>query len=115
MVCDVIPPERGLALPPGQPVEVTHRTFQGRYLLLPKREVRPIVMGALGRAQRRLEMPIHAFTFASHSAGLVLIHEEGYAARLPSPNPQLLVIPRTTSISCSHPETPSTEVPSEGV
>jgi len=33
-------------------------------------------------------------SFPPHSAGLVQIHEEGYAARLPSPNPQLLVIPQ---------------------
>lgn len=59
-------------VPPGQPLEVTNRTFQGRYLLLPRGEVRPIVLGALGRAQRRFGMPIHAFTFASNHFHILL-------------------------------------------
>lgn len=59
-------------VPPNRPLEVTNRTFQGRYLLLPRGEVRSIVLGALGRAQRRFEMPIHAFTFASNHFHLLL-------------------------------------------
>lgn len=53
-------------------MEVTNRTFQGRYLLLPRPEVRLIVLGALGRAQRRFGMPIHAFTFVSNHFHLLL-------------------------------------------
>ena len=53
-------------------MEVTNRTFQGRYLLLPRGEVRAVVLGALGRAQRRLDMPIHAFTFTSNHFHLLL-------------------------------------------
>jgi integrase len=53
-------------------MEVTNRTFQGRYLLLPTAEVRTLVLGALGRAQRRFQMPIHAFTFASNHFHLLL-------------------------------------------
>ena len=59
-------------VPPGQPLEVTNRTFQGRYLMLPTEEVRSIVLGALGRAQRRFRMTIHAFTFASNHFHLLL-------------------------------------------
>ena len=47
-------------------VEVTNRTFQKRYLLLPTRKLRRIVRGVLGRVQRKLSMPIHGFTFASN-------------------------------------------------
>jgi REP element-mobilizing transposase RayT len=53
-------------------MEVTNRTFQGRYLLLPRRGVREIVLGVLGRAQRSFEMPIHAFTFVSNHFHLLL-------------------------------------------
>jgi len=53
-------------------MEVTNRTFQGRYLLLPRPEVRVIVLGALGRAQRHFGMTIHAFTFASNHFHLLL-------------------------------------------
>ena len=57
---------------PGKPVEVTNRTFQARYLLRPTAELRPIVLGVLGRVQRQLEMTIHAFTFASNHFHLIL-------------------------------------------
>ncbi len=53
-------------------MEVTNRTFQGRYLLLPCEKLRAIVLGALGRAQRMHEMSIHAFTFASNHFHLLL-------------------------------------------
>lgn len=50
----------------GHTVEVTNRTFQARYLLLPKKKLRRIVLGILGRVQRQLDMPIHVFTFVSN-------------------------------------------------
>ena len=59
-------------VPPDQPIEVTNRTFQGRFLMLPTAEVRSMVLGALGRAQRRFTMPIHAFTFTSNHFHLLL-------------------------------------------
>lgn len=59
-------------IPPGEMVEVTNRTFQGRFLLRPTREMRSCIIGALGRSQRRFSMPIHAFTFASNHFHLLL-------------------------------------------
>lgn len=59
-------------IPPGELVEVTNRTFQGRFLLLPTPKLRSLVLGALGRSQRRFAMPIHAFTFASNHFHLLL-------------------------------------------
>lgn len=59
-------------VPPGHLVEVSNRTFQGRYLLRPTHELRQRILGALGRSQRRFEMPIHAFTFASNHFHLLL-------------------------------------------
>ncbi len=47
-------------------VEVTNRTFQGRYLLPPTPEFKDIVVGVLGRAQARFRMTIHAFIFLSN-------------------------------------------------
>ncbi len=51
---------------------MTNRTFQGRYLLRPCEELRAIVLGALGRAQRKFGMLLHAFTFASNHFHLLL-------------------------------------------
>lgn len=65
-------------VPPGQPLEVSNRTFQGRYLMLPTGEVRSIVLGALGRAQRRFEMPVHAFTFTSNHFHLLLTPRDAH-------------------------------------
>ena len=59
-------------VPPHRTVEVTNRTFQARYLLLPTANLRRIVLGTLGRVQRKLEMPIHGFTFASNHFHLIL-------------------------------------------
>lgn len=59
-------------IPPGDLVEVTNRTFQGRYLLRPTRELHLRVLGALGRAQRLFAMSVHAFTFASNHFHLLL-------------------------------------------
>jgi len=53
-------------------LEVTNRTFQKRYLLLPTQKLRKIVLGILGRVQRKLKMPVHGFTFASNHFHLLV-------------------------------------------
>ncbi len=64
---------RGLRyLPPGHVVEVTCRTIQGRYLLLPGLALNQIVLGILGRAQRLYRVGIHAFVFTSNHYHLLL-------------------------------------------
>ena len=47
-------------------VEITNRTIHGRYLLAPSKKLREITLGALGRAQRRYGVEIHAFVFLSN-------------------------------------------------
>lgn len=47
-------------------VEVTTRTFQERLLLRPSPELREIVLGVLGRAQSKYDMPLHACAFLSN-------------------------------------------------
>lgn len=49
----------------GAIVEVSNRTLQGRFLLRPSPEVNDIVLGILGRAQRKLNLDIFAFQFLS--------------------------------------------------
>ncbi|MDX1998009.1 MAG: transposase [Thermoanaerobaculia bacterium] len=51
--------------PPQSLVEVTCRTFQNRRLLRPTPEVRDLILGILGRAQRRYPIEIHALVFLS--------------------------------------------------
>ena len=54
-------------------VEVTTRTFQGRYFLRPTTEVREIILGVLGRAQRIYSMEVCLIAFASnHWHGLLV-------------------------------------------
>lgn len=50
----------------GALVEVTCRTFQGRYLLKPSPAVNDTILGVLGRAQRKYPVDIHAFVFLSN-------------------------------------------------
>lgn len=57
---------------PHQLVEVTCRTFQGRYLLAPSQELNRRLLGVLGRAQRRTGMKIHAFAVLSNHAHYLL-------------------------------------------
>ena len=59
-------------VPPGYLVEVTNRTFQGRYLLPPTPEFRDIIVGVLGRAQARFRMTVHAFIFLSNHYHLLV-------------------------------------------
>jgi REP element-mobilizing transposase RayT len=57
---------------PGQPVEITQRTFQGRFLLKPSPEMNRVVQGVLGRAVRKYRMILHAFTFLSNHYHLII-------------------------------------------
>ncbi len=47
-------------------VEVTTRTFQGRYLLKPSPAANDAILGVMGRAQRLYPVEIHAFAFMSN-------------------------------------------------
>ena len=53
-------------------VEVGNRTIQGRYLLRPTPELRNVLLGILGRAQRLYGMCIHAFVFLSNHYHMLL-------------------------------------------
>ena len=52
-------------LPAGAMVEVTMRTVHGRFLLRPSRPVNDLVVGVIGRAQRKYGMKIHALAVLS--------------------------------------------------
>lgn len=58
--------------PGGSVVEVTTRTIQGRLLLTPSPKFNQIILGVLGRAQRRYEVEIHEFVFMSNHYHLLL-------------------------------------------
>lgn len=53
-------------IPPGQMVEITCRTLQGRAFLRPGDEANRRIVGVLGRAQRRSGLTIHAVTVLSN-------------------------------------------------
>lgn len=53
-------------------MEVTCRTIQGRFLLKPSEELRSVVLGVLGRAQRLFGVELHAFVFLSNHYHLLL-------------------------------------------
>lgn len=46
--------------------EITTRTVQGRFLLRPGPQLNRIILGILGRAQRRYGVELHAFVFLSN-------------------------------------------------
>ena len=46
-------------------VEISNRTIQGRFLLRPSPELNEVIIGVLGRAQRRFGLRIFAFQFLS--------------------------------------------------
>ena len=50
----------------GALVEVTCRTVQGRLLLCPSPQLNDIILGVLGRAQRKHPVEIVAYAFASN-------------------------------------------------
>lgn len=56
-------------------VEVTTRTFQGRYLLRPSSDVNRTILGVLGRAQRRTGIELCGFTFLSNHYHLLAVPE----------------------------------------
>jgi len=58
----------------GALVEVTCRTVQGRLLLCPSPQVNDIILGVLGRAQRKYPVEIMGYVFASnHWHGLLRV------------------------------------------
>lgn len=59
-------------VPPGAMVEVTLRTVHGRYLLRPSRALNDLVVGVIGRAQRKYGMTIHALVVLSNHAHALL-------------------------------------------
>ena len=56
----------------GALVEVTSRTIHSRFLLRPGRKLDEIIVGVLGRAQRRYKMRICGYMFASSHYHLLL-------------------------------------------
>ncbi len=56
----------------GALVEITCRTFQGRYLLKPSPAVNSCIAGVLGRAQRIYPVEIHGFAFLSNHYHLLI-------------------------------------------
>jgi REP element-mobilizing transposase RayT len=62
---------------PNQPIEITCRIDQGRYLLRPDETLNSHILGVLGRAQRRENMKIHAFAVMSNHAHYILSPTSG--------------------------------------
>lgn len=62
---------------PHQPIEITCRIDQGRYLLRPDETLNRHILGVLGRAQRREGMKIHAFAVMSTHAHYLLSPASG--------------------------------------
>lgn len=63
-------------------MEVSNRTIQGRFLLRPSPELNDLIIGILGRAQRRSGIQIMAFQFLSdHYHLLVWAHDAQQLAR----------------------------------
>ena len=56
----------------GALVEVTCRTVQGRLLLCPSPQLNNIILGVLGRAQRRYPVEIVGYVFVSSHFHLLL-------------------------------------------
>jgi len=59
-------------------VEVACRTLQGRFLLKPTDELRSVVIGVLGRAQRLYPVKLHVFVFLSNHYHLLLSVDSAY-------------------------------------
>ena len=57
-------------------VEVTCRTLHSRFLLRPRPELNDLVVGVLGRAQRRYQVRCCAYIFLSNHFHLLLIVED---------------------------------------
>ncbi len=56
-------------------VEITTRTFQGRYLLRPSPEVNQTILGVLGRGQKRTGIGICGFSFLSNHYHMLVVPE----------------------------------------
>ena len=54
-------------------ISITCRTIQGRFLLRPGPRLNDIVLGVLGRAQRRYETTLSAFSVLSNHFHLLLV------------------------------------------
>ena len=65
-------PRRLRFTPEDHLVEVTSRTIQSRFILLPRPEFEEITTGILGRAQERTGMIIHGYSFQSNHYHLLL-------------------------------------------
>jgi REP element-mobilizing transposase RayT len=63
-------------VPAGWFAHITCRTLHGRLLLRPSRDLNEIVLGILGRAQRRYAMRICAFTVLSNHLHLLLLPDD---------------------------------------
>ena len=64
--------------PPNTPVEITQRILHGRLLLRPSEELRQIILGVLGRAQRLYDMPIHSYVFLSNHYHLIVTPRDAH-------------------------------------
>jgi putative transposase len=58
--------------PPSTLIEVTCRTFQGRFLLRPSTRLRRIIDGLLAKATRKYQVECHAYCFMSNHYHLLL-------------------------------------------
>ena len=63
-------------IPENALVEVSTRTFQGRYFLKPTDEVRQIILGVVGRAQRMYSMDICLLTFMSNHYHMLVVPQD---------------------------------------
>ncbi|MCP3998803.1 MAG: hypothetical protein GY722_27585, partial [bacterium] len=61
---------------PWRLVEVTSVTIQNRYLLRPSAELNDLVIGVVGRAQRKYEMPILCITVLSSHFHILLLAQD---------------------------------------
>jgi hypothetical protein len=61
----------------GTLVEVTCRTIQGRLLLQPSPELREVIVGILGRAQRLYPVEVCGLVFLSNHFHLLLVVQDG--------------------------------------
>ena len=59
-------------IPPNSLVEVTCRTLQSRFLLKPHRDLTPITIGVLAKAQQHYSMTVCAFVYLSNHCHLLL-------------------------------------------
>ena len=62
-------------VPPRSLVEVTLRTLHGRLLLRPSSRVNDLIVGVIGRAQRKYGVLIHGLVFLSNHAHLLISPE----------------------------------------